>query len=381
MERPYRQRADPACVLSRVATTLELSSLSALGRIERVRVRGERRGGGDADMDDDVDGLARDVEDAVAVVFDAAAARYADAMSRVASSRVGAAGRDAANERLREASETARRRDRDDGACDALSSRTGSGPGGERVKAAASAAAAASAGVAVAAAIFYSVVGGVVVARPSLSRRTTRRGGGDAEAPLLAARFEHSDEDADDADDDDDDDDDGGDDDEVLKERRSPRERGRMGTSHDDGCSLFTSPRTPPRLRVALPLLLCANVLLFVSSNTATGATVKLAVALMRDEGGGGGSTSTGGGGGAAAATIAAMELPPLYEFSLVNTVSEMWRAKAYALASLIAVFSGGWPYLKLGAMLVSWFVPCGGCVLSSHWSPYDRVGVVNAVP
>ena len=169
--------------------------------------------------------------------------------------------------------------------------------------------------------------------------------------------------------------------DEVLKERRSPRERGRMGTSHDDGCSLFTSPRTPPRLRVALPLLLCANVLLFVSSNTATGATVKLAVALMRDEGGGGGSTSTGGGGGAAAATIAAMELPPLYEFSLVNTVSEMWRAKAYALASLIAVFSGGWPYLKLGAMLVSWFVPCGGCVLSSHWSPYDRVGVVNAVP
>eukprot|EP00982_Pelagococcus_subviridis_P004718 29316-Pelagococcus_subviridis.AAC.1 len=226
MERPYRQRADPACVLSRVATTLELSSLSALGRIERVRVRGERRGGGDADMDDDVDGLARDVEDAVAVVFDAAAARYADAMSRVASSRVGAAGRDAANERLREASETARRRDRDDGACDALSSRTGSGPGGERVKAAASAAAAASAGVAVAAAIFYSVVGGVVVARPSLSRRTTRRGGGDAEAPLLAARFEHSDEDADDADDDDDDDDDGGDDDEVLKERRSPRERG-----------------------------------------------------------------------------------------------------------------------------------------------------------
>ena len=31
------------------------------------------------------------------------------------------------------------------------------------------------------------------------------------------------------------DDDDDDDDDEVLKERRSPRERGRMGTSHDDG--------------------------------------------------------------------------------------------------------------------------------------------------
>jgi hypothetical protein len=31
------------------------------------------------------------------------------------------------------------------------------------------------------------------------------------------------------------DDDDDDDDDEVLKERRSPRERGRMGTSHDVG--------------------------------------------------------------------------------------------------------------------------------------------------
>jgi len=33
----------------------------------------------------------------------------------------------------------------------------------------------------------------------------------------------------------DDDDDDDDDDDEVLKERRSPRERGRMGTSHGKG--------------------------------------------------------------------------------------------------------------------------------------------------
>jgi hypothetical protein len=35
-----------------------------------------------------------------------------------------------------------------------------------------------------------------------------------------------------------------------------------------------------------------------------------------------------------------------------------MWQAEVYPLAILIAVFSGGWPYLKLLLMLVCWFMP-----------------------
>lgn len=34
------------------------------------------------------------------------------------------------------------------------------------------------------------------------------------------------------------------------------------------------------------------------------------------------------------------------------------WHAEAYILALLISLFSGTWPYVKLLAMLVTWFSP-----------------------
>jgi len=50
--------------------------------------------------------------------------------------------------------------------------------------------------------------------------------------------------------------------------------------------------------------------------------------------------------------------LPSLFDFSLANSIRDMWSAKVYPLSILIAVFSGGWPYLKCLLMLFCWFMP-----------------------
>lgn len=44
-----------------------------------------------------------------------------------------------------------------------------------------------------------------------------------------------------------------------------------------------------------------------------------------------------------------------LFNFSLVGTVRDMWHAKVYAIAICIVLFSGVWPYVKLLSMFVLW--------------------------
>ncbi len=46
------------------------------------------------------------------------------------------------------------------------------------------------------------------------------------------------------------------------------------------------------------------------------------------------------------------------FNFSLVSSVQHMWDGGAYALALLILILSGIWPYVKLVSMLILWFVP-----------------------
>lgn len=43
--------------------------------------------------------------------------------------------------------------------------------------------------------------------------------------------------------------------------------------------------------------------------------------------------------------------------FSLYQSIDDMWNAGVYPLAILVAFFSGGWPYIKLILMLVSWML------------------------
>lgn len=60
-------------------------------------------------------------------------------------------------------------------------------------------------------------------------------------------------------------------------------------------------------------------------------------------------------------ASGAARRLPSLGNFSMVYSVRKMWDAGLYALAILVALLSGTWPYVKLVAMLTCWFLPMRG--------------------
>jgi hypothetical protein len=52
------------------------------------------------------------------------------------------------------------------------------------------------------------------------------------------------------------------------------------------------------------------------------------------------------------------IKAPSLFDFSLVNSVHDMWLAGSEVLSFLITVFSGVWPYLKLILMLISFCLP-----------------------
>jgi hypothetical protein len=100
--------------------------------------------------------------------------------------------------------------------------------------------------------------------------------------------------------------------------------------------ALIFSSRFPAALRYGILLLLLGNIALFISSNTSVGASVYVYVTFGGEQ----------------------TKLPSLFDFSLGNSVVDMWEAKVYALSLLIAIFSGAWPYLKLLLLLFCWTTP-----------------------
>eukprot|EP00468_Gymnochlora_sp_CCMP2014_P004522 CAMPEP_0167759172 /NCGR_PEP_ID=MMETSP0110_2-20121227/10872_1 /TAXON_ID=629695 /ORGANISM="Gymnochlora sp., Strain CCMP2014" /LENGTH=1283 /DNA_ID=CAMNT_0007645521 /DNA_START=139 /DNA_END=3990 /DNA_ORIENTATION=- len=99
---------------------------------------------------------------------------------------------------------------------------------------------------------------------------------------------------------------------------------------------LAANPNIPWIFRFGVPIILAGNFAIFIVSNLGVGAAVELQIT---------------------AGSIEA-KLPSLFEFTLTNTIVDMWKAKVYPLSILVALFSGGWPYLKLGLMMLCWLFP-----------------------
>ena len=114
------------------------------------------------------------------------------------------------------------------------------------------------------------------------------------------------------------------------------RIRGELGMRRCDG-SLICHRSLPCALRLAVPVFLALTVVCYITAHTHVGATVDLNVALVGD---------------------APIKIPSLFAFSLGNTISDMWQAGVYPLAFLIALLSGGWPYLKVLLMFFCWVAP-----------------------
>ena len=108
-----------------------------------------------------------------------------------------------------------------------------------------------------------------------------------------------------------------------------------LGRIDPQGASLFLNPRVPIFFRIFIPMAILFSIALFISSNSGTGASVYIVFNVGRR-----------------------IKPPSLFDFSLVNSVHDMWLAGSEVLSSVVAVFSGVWPYLKLVLMLISFMLP-----------------------
>jgi hypothetical protein len=96
------------------------------------------------------------------------------------------------------------------------------------------------------------------------------------------------------------------------------------------------SSRLPMLVRYGVPFVVLGNIVLFILSNTSFATSVEPKISLGQR----------------------LLRIPALFNFSLSNTIHDMWLARVYPLAILIGFFSGAWPYIKLVAMLGCWITP-----------------------
>ena len=94
--------------------------------------------------------------------------------------------------------------------------------------------------------------------------------------------------------------------------------------------SLFNSEEIPEVIKYLMPIMIIGTIFLFLCSNLSIGASVDLFVES--------GQRSIG--------------IPGIFQFSLSNTVSEMYMAGIYPLLILVLCFSGIWPYVKVGGIV-----------------------------
>jgi hypothetical protein len=117
----------------------------------------------------------------------------------------------------------------------------------------------------------------------------------------------------------------------------SPSMAGEVAVKCCSGSTLICHPTIPlvGRLGFLIALLICFGF--YLSAHLNVGASVDIRISVLGDE---------------------PINIPNLFSFSLGNSVHDMWQAGVYPLAFLIAILSGGWPYLKVLLMFVCWVIP-----------------------
>ena len=100
--------------------------------------------------------------------------------------------------------------------------------------------------------------------------------------------------------------------------------------------SLFMSGEVPCFMRYFIPIVILGNCALFLSGHLSLGGTVNISGNVGEQE----------------------FDVVGFYELSMVDSMLEMWEAKAYGLAITLALVSGVWPYSKLLTTLFLWFSP-----------------------
>jgi len=100
--------------------------------------------------------------------------------------------------------------------------------------------------------------------------------------------------------------------------------------------SMFQSAEIPLLLRLSMPIIILGNIGLFLSGHLSLGATVNIEAQVAGET----------------------IRVDQFYEFSVARSTIDIWNAGGRALAILILIFSGIWPYTKQLMTLVIWFLP-----------------------
>eukprot|EP00534_Pseudo-nitzschia_fraudulenta_P007819 CAMPEP_0201146050 /NCGR_PEP_ID=MMETSP0851-20130426/7775_1 /ASSEMBLY_ACC=CAM_ASM_000631 /TAXON_ID=183588 /ORGANISM="Pseudo-nitzschia fraudulenta, Strain WWA7" /LENGTH=1436 /DNA_ID=CAMNT_0047421477 /DNA_START=89 /DNA_END=4399 /DNA_ORIENTATION=+ len=102
------------------------------------------------------------------------------------------------------------------------------------------------------------------------------------------------------------------------------------------GSMFFSREEISVVVRLGMPLVILGNIALFLSGHLNLGATVYI-------EGNFAGET---------------IQVDDFFDFAIARSTIDIWRAGGKALAILILIFSGIWPYTKQLLTLVLWFLP-----------------------
>ena len=123
--------------------------------------------------------------------------------------------------------------------------------------------------------------------------------------------------------------------------------------------SIFNSDKTPESIKYLVPVMIVGTIVLFLCSNLSVGASVDLSVQLSQQS----------------------IGIPGIFQFSLGNTVSEMYQAGIYPLLILVVCFSGIWPYAKVRLFVaVDYFESHLSVYIVSLTFPPSLKAIVNAL-
>ncbi len=113
-------------------------------------------------------------------------------------------------------------------------------------------------------------------------------------------------------------------------------ERKKLSLLDEGTPTMFQSPTIPSYIRFGVPIIILANIGFFMSGHISLAASIDIDAQIGGE----------------------AIQIKEVLTFSVVDSVVDMWEAKAKELAVLIVLFGIVWPYSKQFIVLFLWFAP-----------------------
>lgn len=122
----------------------------------------------------------------------------------------------------------------------------------------------------------------------------------------------------------------------ILLQRQEEKDRRMQATLDKSTTSLFASPSIPRRVRYGVPVALLLNIGLFLGGHFGTLSVVNVNVSMAGEE----------------------FTVYEFLEFRFIESTRNTYNNGGAELAILLWVFTGIWPYIKLGTSLLLWILP-----------------------